>query len=568
MTTSRLSFPSRTLLVRTANIVAPPLVLLAPFPTYLQFNDYDIGRPEIFLSFGLLVGLGLAISGLIALRPGTLRPAMIGLLWAFFLDVHLRAAIGGTNDWVLEWRWLAERGPTAFAVASTLVIVCMLLLTWLMRRHIGEITSTVFGVILLSGFILPAEVTPLGERFSRVAEPRSDLPPIVHIVLDGQIGPNGLPGDIPGSMKLRDELNAFYETYGFTLFHGAFSSYSMTYESLSNMFNGGIARRSGANLAAIDGEIPVRALRLRENTWFRRLSDRGYRLRLYYTEYLDFCSPNAANIDYCYVAPFQSIYALVGADLAPDLKARIILESFLSGSGIYRMIARAIRKFTTRNTGESVLPSWPWEHPTTGVLTAVTIPDRLAEDLAAAPRGTALFAHLLLPHGAFIHDAACRPMTDLNKWVGEHNLDAPKPYNQTLASRVQRYLQYFDQVRCTHRQLAKLFDRMKELDVFEDATIIVHGDHGSRISRLIPWRAVADLLTSTDLIDSFSTLFAVRKPGWSRKGDQRQRSIQNLFGEIFLGREPSSASEGVFLQVQTRKVGHPFVEKPMPNILN
>ncbi len=566
MTVSPLTKPSRTLLVQIANIAAPAFIILAPFPAYLQYNSYDFDRPEILLCYGFLAGLGLLVSGIIALRPGTLRPAMIGLLWAYFLDIYLRMTTGGTRDWILEWDWLADQGETAFAVISAAVTVSLMLVAWFLRQHVGSIASTVFGVILLSSFLIPGEATPLGERLSRAAEPRGDLPPVVHIVLDGQLGPEGLPRDIPGSAALRRELEAFYEAYGFTLFRRSFSSYSMTYESLSNMFNGGIARRTGANLAAVNGKIPIKGLRLRENAWFRRLSDLGYRLRLYYTEYLDFCGVEAANIDYCYIAPFQSIHSLVRADLTPDIKARIVLEAFLSGSVFYRIIARIVRNHNAQSGGENVLTSWPWGHPTIGVLTALTIPDRMAEDLAAAPRGTAIFAHLLLPHGAFILDPTCRPMTDLIKWVGEENLEAPEPYNQTAASRRERYLQYFDQVRCTHRRLGKLFDRMKELGLFEDATIIVHGDHGSRLSRLIPRLAVADLLTPADLIDVYSVLFAVRKPGLSKPADQRQRSIQNLFGEIFLDRSPSGASEGVFLRAQTRRVGRLFTERPMPRI--
>lgn len=552
--------------MRIANIVAPALILVSPLPTFLQYNIYGLARPETLLSIALLVGLGLAISGFIALRPETLRPAMIGLLWAYFLDISLRRAMGGTDDWLLEWGWIAERIETVFPVALAFVTISLMVLARFLRRNVGLISSTVFGVILLSSILLPGETLPLGEQRSRAAEPRGDLPPVVHIVLDGQLGPAGLPRDIPGSAALRRELEAFYEAYGFTLFRRSFTSYSRTYESLSNMFNGGTARRTGANMAAVNGNLPLQGMRLRENAWFRRLSDRGYRLRLYHTENIDFCTIEIANVDYCYIFPVNSIQSLDGLDLALDLKARVILDSFLSGSVFYRILAKVARRYIIPSGVGGLLPVWPWEHPAIGGFGALTTLDRMAEDLAAAPRGVAIFAHLLTPHGAFVHDAECRPKPDLTRWLGEENLDAPEPYNQTAASRRERYPLYFDQVRCIHRRLGMLFDRMKELGLFEDATIIVHGDHGSRLSRLIPRRAVADLFTPADLIDVYSVLFAVRKPGLPKPADRRQRSIQNLFGEIFLDRSPSGASEGVFLRVQYRVVGRPFTERPMPRI--
>ncbi len=53
---------------------------------------------------------------------------------------------------------------------------------------------------------------------------------------------------------------------------------------------------------------------------------------------------------------------------------------------------------------------------------------------------------------------------------------------------------------------------MDDAGVFDEATIIVHGDHGSRISVIEPAAQYADQVTDRDLIDSYATLFAMRGP--------------------------------------------------------
>ena len=54
---------------------------------------------------------------------------------------------------------------------------------------------------------------------------------------------------------------------------------------------------------------------------------------------------------------------------------------------------------------------------------------------------------------------------------------------------------------------------MRELDIYNDAFIIVHGDHGSRISLRRANILNQDKLTPEDYRDVFSTLFVIKPPG-------------------------------------------------------
>jgi arylsulfatase A-like enzyme len=119
------------------------------------------------------------------------------------------------------------------------------------------------------------------------------------------------------------------------------------------------------------------------------------------------------------------------------------------------------------------------------------------------------FAHLLMPHGPYVFDAGCQLRPGALKWRKNSPLYRKE---NTQSSRTLRYHLYFDQVRCTTRRLQELFERMKSAGLFADALIIVHGDHGSRIFRVAPRAKNKDKLARQDLLDGFSTLFAVRSP--------------------------------------------------------
>jgi len=81
----------------------------------------------------------------------------------------------------------------------------------------------------------------------------------------------------------------------------------------------------------------------------------------------------------------------------------------------------------------------------------------------------------------------------------------------TPESRAERYRLYFEQLACTREQLARLLDAIPA-PLREDAIILVHGDHGSRIALTDPVTAAEDRMQPSDYADSYSTLFAVRTP--------------------------------------------------------
>jgi hypothetical protein len=177
------------------------------------------------------------------------------------------------------------------------------------------------------------------------------------------------------------------------------------------------------------------------------------------------------------------------------------------------------------------LPAWDWvgDH-VTPPMSVVT--DRLLADIGGDPRGEYVFAHILLPHAPLMYNADCVANPLARDRLDTSSPDAHPPQTNTEESRRRRYELYEEQVRCALREFENLLATLEALPGFKDAVIIVHGDHGSRITITRLMYEHFDRLTSRDLRDSFSTLFAVRAPGVPAGVDSTRASIQELFSYL------------------------------------
>ena len=70
-------------------------------------------------------------------------------------------------------------------------------------------------------------------------------------------------------------------------------------------------------------------------------------------------------------------------------------------------------------------------------------------------------------------------------------------------------------------------------------------------------------MTSRDLIDAYSALFAIRIPGVVGGYDTRMRSVQDLFGEYVLDLPPKQVRNRVYLAPTERYEVQPFDMPPI-----
>jgi hypothetical protein len=104
---------------------------------------------------------------------------------------------------------------------------------------------------------------------------------------------------------------------------------------------------------------------------------------------------------------------------------------------------------------------------------------------------------------------------------------------------------------------------MQGAGTFDDSVIIVHGDHGSRIGRVrFPFKDKGGVATQ-DLLDNFSTLFAVKKPGHRTGFDLPPRPVREILREVVDGlpEEVSRRSEHFVFQ---RKPDGGWTRLPFP----
>ena len=83
------------------------------------------------------------------------------------------------------------------------------------------------------------------------------------------------------------------------------------------------------------------------------------------------------------------------------------------------------------------------------------------------------------------------------------------------------------------QQLQGLFDALKVAGVFDEATIIVHGDHGSRINL----GSDQERLTPSGVVERFSTLFAIKSPQVTPGYDEHMSPLQDLLASA-VGLDP------------------------------
>lgn len=543
-----------------AAIIVPPLIFLSGFASYILYHDYGAFAREVVVCyagltvFGLLVGVLLAKAG-----PSNLRAFGIAVLLLLFLDRHLNIL-----KKVHEFLQVSDGQLLRYAVFLLGSFVAFLVVLSL-RKRIATVTAVCFATILVTTVAIPTPRLHFGPRdLPPSASSASDLPPIIHVILDGHIGIEGVPTDIEGGPELRDALADFYDRWGFRVFGRAYSKYFMTYNSLSNLLNG-TASEVDTQWVAAGGDSDKRFWWVTRNLFFQQAAEKGYRTRIYQSDHLDFCRERKADVELCYVDASSSPRLVRNLDLPVMEKAELVLGSYISKSSAYNALYVYYEKLRSliARTGSLELPRWERKNYSFPSVNAPAILRRVRADISDSPHGRVFFAHILLPHAPFVWDRECRLRADSDTWLNRRSeprnfLSTGNPEYRATAYRI-----YFEQTHCLTSLLNDVLETIDELGLLEEATIIIHGDHGSRITIADPVAPMADVTSSRDFIDAFSTLFAIRSPTVSPGYNGVPRSIQGLFAELVLG-VPPPEEDGMVLLQKASPSRRPMQPAPMP----
>jgi hypothetical protein len=487
-----------------AALAAPALVLLAIVVQFLKYHEYGLLYPESLILMGGALAAGALLGALARLRPATLEPILIAVaIGAFALH----------QDQVWSWLKAAKEGiplPDLYGAALVLVggFVGLSLVCWALRTHLKNIVVAVFGTIVLTTLALPTATG--GEPVESGAPPAvvdATLPPVIHVILDEHIGLAAVPSEIEGSVAAGEAVRSVYRD--FAIYDRAYSRFAETAYSLASLMNGG----AEGNAAELLEQQPA-GWTLLQNGWFEELARRGYAIRVYQSAWLDMCAN--ASVASCYTYPLFSPNAIQRSSLSTSARLGVLTTKLLMSETL----------------------------PQLSPLASVEAMARFQADLAEAPHGVAYVVHLLLPHSGYLYRKDCS-LADPAEWrsgpTGEDHQYSP-------AERAGLYRLYLAQLACAAGRVETILDQLRRLGVYDEATVIVHGDHGSRIGERPHLHTPVQQLTGRDILDHYATLFAVKAPDIAPGARGEPAELQDVFGATFLGRKAQEATGEVLVR--------------------
>jgi hypothetical protein len=508
--------------------LACALLTVVPVVSHLAYQDFGFFTIDAIglLAPAFLVGLG---AGWAAQRtPRWVRHILLALLTIGFIDLQFNPE----------------------SVASLKVfIVAAFVVVWLFRAHYTQIVTLSVAAILV---VTPFRSNSLSVQTWEAPGQGREVPPfprvsIVHIILDEQAAPRAFPSDIPEAVRAQERILSFYRRHGFRLYDKAYSRYFWSNASIPAT----LSPLAPEDLPAKVVERSHQRYVVRDSREFRWALSQGYRIHVFQTNYLDVCSLQRDLIASCRTVPLNSLSSIRFLPL--NAPRRIVLEYlyfFSVESHLFRMLEREL---PPRQLGQA--------HAGTALRELAHLRARLRDHLA----GSLYFVHLLSPHFPYELNRECEGRTALGERLGPGLDRGGGLWGNTPASRTVRWALYAEQVECLYTHLDSLMATIDSAMPPQEVRIVIHGDHGSRITRTIPIPENASQLTDQDLLDGFATLLAVRGPGVRPGIDSSPVAIQDLVPELIAGAPLGDrAGDGVTLSVFLLKPGSESTSVRLP----
>jgi hypothetical protein len=424
-------------------------VLLASFVNFLIFNNYPLLRPDVAIVIAGIAVLCAALARIYVGMPRLVQALMEGCLIGFIIDLNSRQA------------------AVAFGVG-----VVVLLFVYIAKTSILRFSAIIGTFVIVTSLLGFSERKPWIVTETSATAPRhtvANQPAIVHIILDEHIGVEGIPQDSPEGKALKADLQAFYQSRGFALFGRAYSEHLHTVNAVPHILN------FGERLALKASKSGVR---IGQTAYFENLRKSGYRLHILQSEFADFCSD--AKADTCTTYNSASLYPTLAFSMGITDRASLIAYKFV-------MLASWGKYFDWKSLTSSIPAEQAFRN--------------FAEQVRGAQPGGLYLAHILLPHYPYAFDRNCR---DLPRSAWRRRKGA-----ETLGERQHAY---FGQARCAANRLDMVLNTLARSPAGANSMVIVHGDHGSRLTTVDPKADNAGRYTSDDMVAGYSTLFAVRGP--------------------------------------------------------
>ena len=515
--------------IKQTNILSVALLAATLAIGYLNFHNYPLTKAE-GLSLSLLFALTGALFGyIISLAKNDNLQCMLHLL-LLVVAIDLNTLLTTKSAWIEKLTEVSHSPLTLVLLFLALFLILMFFLS--IRKNISLILLVSYFAFFISTLLLPVSSMPYGEQNLKISPDHdSRLPNTLHLVLDGHIGIAGIPTSLESGAGLQQRLRDFYTKWGFQLHEKAYSQHVLSQDSLSTLFNG-VSNITETNHLT-SGYKTGHRFKLTKNQYFRKQIQAGYKIRIIQSDYLDFCNSDTAPIAYCYNYSAVSPGAMRSADLPILLKTKRLARSYFYHSLIVIWLDNLLNDRTTPQSNSISKESnqrVPVKYFNTALIETL---DLVKQQLYNNPEGSLIFAHLLIPHSPFIWDTQCKIKLDKELWLPPLLYDKPT-IGDAHQVRDSSYLTYFDQIDCVMKQLNTLFTELSKKNMFSDLQIIIHADHGSRLTIEKATIDNMETVSKADIIDSFSTIFAIRVPSQPSSISNDTISLIELFSDYNL----------------------------------
>ncbi len=483
-----------------------------PYFKFVTYHDYPIFSPEVITLPIFWVLVTFVFSCLFSARPTAYALVIVVLLFLFLAT--------GAETIKPIGLWL--RG-----------ILCLALFLFFWRAPkmcLPVIGLFVLGVIL-SDFVLAFWPSSQKNKLPEVEIRKTPVSPskqtgvlpsqrhVLYLILDEHIGIDGMPPEVAETGHMRKKLTEFYLSNRFTLFPKAFSNYFYSDNSIANILNGTYSAVQDFYFPENRGDHK----NLKKNTLFDFYHSRGYDIHVYQANYINYCAWETP-VQKCYEYRKNSIKVLQDSPYSTGEKIWVIGSLFLETNSFFKEIEKRIKDFNlvkVRTGSLKVIPE---------------VFEEIQKDIIRADHKTLFFAHLLFPHYPYIYNAECS-LRPVREWENRNEFNEPHRKNTAEGYR-RKYGLYYQQIDCLNRLLASLFDSLKSAGLYDSMTIVLHGDHGSRINLFHdPAYDYYERISSQDMITSHSTLLAVKK-AFQNVGEMNQElgDITGILQTLLFGR--------------------------------
>jgi hypothetical protein len=234
----------------------------------------------------------------------------------------------------------------------------------------------------------------------------------------------------------------------------------------------------------------------------QNIADEGYNMTVLQSDFAEYCT--GVRFNACITYDSSSLRPTLELPLTFADRASLITLKFLTLSDLAGWLAAYwnVATASSRANGWNGPRFDPANDGRSSTVASFAAFDELTRRLRSARAGDAIFAHLLLPHYPYVVRADCTYLP-WRSW---------KFRTRPADIRVRRRA-YYEQVRCVHLKMAAALQALWQSPAGESSVIIIHGDHGSRITSIDPMEPNLSKFGDADMVAGFSTLFAVRALG-------------------------------------------------------